>query len=255
MRIRSRPARSITSFRDHDTSLRPWALALLLVGCTASPTPVVRTWGSMRQALKLGQSEARVIPTEVVGPHTIGVGALAELAGEVTVVDGRVRVAEGLAEEPGCSRAATSADAATLLVLADVDTWIEFELPACADRSTLEAVALQHLRELGRDPSNPTPLRVHGQATALDLHVIAGSCPVATPAGQAPWRHHAVDVEVELVGILAVGHAGHLTHHTSITHLHAVLGETSGHLDGIALAPGARLSLPATADVVVKTAP
>ena len=219
----------------------------VLAACSSAPTTQVRVWGSMREALRQGHDEARVVPLDEARPTSVGVGALAGLEGEVTVVDGRVLVSEGAAPVP--ARAATDADAATLLVLADVPAWTESTLPACADLAALEAAVLARLAVLGRDPGIPTPLRIRGRATALDLHVIAGNCPVANPAGPAPWRHHAAAVDVELVGVLADGAAGWLTHHTGVTHLHAVTGgpagELTGHLDGVALEAGATLSLPA----------
>ena len=46
---------------------------------------MVRHWGTVHAALAQGQSQARITLREVARPGFWGVGALAELAGEVTV--------------------------------------------------------------------------------------------------------------------------------------------------------------------------
>ncbi len=223
------------------------SLLLTLASCAApaaAPADEVRTWGTMREALRNGQSERRVVPVQVARPHSIGVGALEGLAGEVTILDGRVLLARGIGHDPWVSQEAGPDDGATLLVLADVAEWEPHQLPACADLAALEAELRARIVATDRDPKQPTPVRIRGRAAYADLHVIAGNCPVANPDGAPAWRFRSEAVEVELVGIHAEDAAGRLTHHTGTTHLHAVIGELSGHLDALALEAGAVLLLP-----------
>ena len=230
------------------TGLRPrflWpALALLATAC-ATPTPEapeVRTWGTMREVLRDGQVEGRIAPLAVTGPHTIGVGALAGLAGEVTIVDGRVLLAladpagEDLPPRELHLRAASGDDQAALLVIAEVRRWVEHPLPACADYGALDAAIADRLRAEGYTPGTPVAIRVRGTAARMDAHVIAGACPIAHPDGPAPFRYTVREEAVELVGFHAEGAAGRLTHHTHTSHLHAIDSSgRSGHLDEIAL--------------------
>lgn len=218
-------------------------LALLataaLAACSAGPT--VTTWGSMREALRLGHSQARVTPTEVTSAQTIGVGALADLAGEVTIVDGEVLVAAPTTPTAApVVRTATAADRATLLVTADVPAWRELSLGDCASYAELEQRIAAQLALAGDDPRQPHPVRIRGRATSLRLHVIAGACPIARPDGPPPWRYDGAAEHVELVGVFVEGAAARLTHHDRRSHLHAVAdagGErVMGHLDEIALA-------------------
>lgn len=235
------------------------ALALGVAACRAAgPAAVsedagpVATWGSMREVLREGRSEARVSPVQVARAGSIGVGALAGLAGEITILDGRVLVAEGSpaprsGEAPAeiHARAGNAEDQAALLVLAEVPAWIEVELDACSSYGELDAAIASHLRARGHDLREPIPVRVRGKRGTLELHVIAGACPIANPSGPPPWRHSGAFDAVEIVGFFAEGAAGRLTHHTHSSHLHAIVGEVMGHLDNLTLEAGALLLLPA----------
>ena len=132
-------------------------------------------------------------------------------------------------------RGPVSDDRAALLVLADVARWEEHELGGCADNEELERAIAAVLLERDHDLAEPLPVRVCGRATDLALHVLAGACPIANPSGPAPWRWRGACDEVELVGFLAEGAAGRLTHHGRRSHLHAVTDEAMGHLDEVAL--------------------
>jgi len=77
------------------------------------------------------------------------------------------------------------------------------------------------------------------------FHVLNASCPIADPSGPEPWRASRESARVTLVGFLADGAAGTITHHGQSSHTHPVLPEESlsGHLDCVSLRAGARLSL------------
>jgi hypothetical protein len=218
---------------------------LLTAGCRA-PQPAtaieLSTWGTMREVLREGRSEARVALAGLAGPTSVGVGALEGLTGEVTVIEGRVLVA--VAMPPGgegerdaeCSlREAEAGDRATLLLLADVPSWDSLQLGICSSYAELEDAISAALRERRHDHALPIPVRVLGRARDLALHVLAGACPIATPSGPPPWRWRGACDQVELVGFFAAGAEGSLTHHGRQSHLHAVAGEVMGHLDEVAL--------------------
>lgn len=220
---------------------------LLLSACGTPPrvaAPEVQTWGTMREVLREGRSEGRVLLAGIAGPNAIGVGALAGLAGEVTIVDGHVLVAtadgplsEGAAPTMDAVRGTVAGERASLLVLAEVERWETITLTDCASYEELEIAIAVQLRERGHLLTDPVPVRIRGVAEQLELHVIAGACPIATPDGPAPWRYAGAGGEVELVGFYVEGAAGRLTHHNHSSHLHAIAegGQLMGHLDAIAL--------------------
>lgn len=244
----------------------PRSLVALLLGiagsCGSSPpargdeVPFARVecWGEMREVLHEGRSHGRVRLRDVLEPGTWGVGALAELAGEITVLDGEATLAvvrEGAVE----LRAPRGADFAALLVLSTVEGWRRVELPQACRLGDLELVVARALERAGYDPAAaPVPLRIEGSFDQLDLHVIAGACPLADPDGAPPWRWSGAGARGTIVGIHAEGAAGRLTHHGRASHLHAVVegveGErVSGHVEELALGADAVLFLPAASSL------
>jgi hypothetical protein len=174
----------------------------------------------MHAVLREGSSEARVALAGLGEPGAIGVGALAGLAGEVTVIDRRVLVATAApARDPGRAperldlREAGRDDHAALLVLAVVPEWEPHEIGACGDYGELEEAIAELLLRRGHDLARPIPVRVRARASDLRLHVVAGACPIANPAGPAPWRWRGRSDDVELVGLFAEGEQGRITHH------------------------------------------
>ena len=232
---------------------RPSAVIIgltLFAGCAAS-TQVVQH-GGMREVLREGNTQPRISLVEVAQrPGAIGVGALAGLAGEVTVVDGNVWVArsrDGSAIISG--PAVVPGDNATLLTVAYVDRWVEVPLPRGGGGAELAKSIAAAARGQGIDTSKPFPFVVDGQLTELEAHVIAGSCPIANPEGDAPWRFTLEKPTAGLlVGFYAEGQDGVMTHHGDKTHTNVVIdrdGRTvTAHADHAAVAPGAVVRVPA----------
>ena len=218
-------------------------LASLAACAGPARAPAVSAHGTMREVLREGRHEGRVDVLRAAGPTTVGVGALAGLAGEVTIVGGRALVATAVAGGRAATRPARDGDRAALLVVADVPVWEDVPLGDVASYHDLDRALAERLRARGVDPAEPTPVRVRGRAPRLSFHVIAGACPIADPTGPAPWRFSGAADDVELVGFYVEGAAGRLTHHTHRSHLHAITREGTGHLDEVALVD-AVLSLP-----------
>lgn len=222
-----------------------WIAALATSACQAPPptTTGLQTFGTMREVMRDGNMEGRVALSQFSGTETIGVGALAHLTGEITIVDGQVLVStvqDGIA----VMRLARPDDQATLLVTEDVGQWHHFEIGACRSYEALEQRIAELLRARGDDVTKPTPVRITGQAKRLQVHVINGACPIAQPDGPKPWRYDGPADNVKLVGFYVEDAAGRLTHHNHSSHLHAVSDQAMGHLDEVSLSDTI-LSLPA----------
>jgi len=237
----------------------PLFFALLMsagaLACTTTDAPdevgTLQQWGQLRNVMRDGETFRRVRLSQVARPGTWGVGALEGLGGEVTVLDGVATIAEATDGELEL-RDATSRDFATLLVLASAEGWAEREVVA-ARAPDVDVVLDAGVRALGFDPvTKPVAIRLEGEFDQLELHVIAGNCPIANPDGPAPLRWSGGGARGTLVGVFAPGRAGDLTHHTHPFHLHALVttpdGRTvSGHVDEVAFAEGVRLLAPALA--------
>lgn len=221
------------------------SLSVWVNGCKApqGATPLVSTWGTIREVLRDGRSEPRVGLAGLGRNGAVGVGALAGLGGEVTIVGGRVLVARADGSDCLVTEASSGA-AATLLVHAEVERWQERPLPDCETYEQLDAAIAGQLARCGFDRRQPTPVRIRGHAEHVEYHVVAGACPIANPSGPAPWRFSGPIAEVELVGIYVEGAAGRWTHHLHDSHLHVVAPGRMGHLDAVTLTD-AGLLLPA----------
>ncbi len=239
--------------------LLPLLLAISAAGACAEPAPrqpfEVLQIGTMREALRMGRSEGRVdLDTVMAEGHEVGVGALAGLTGEVTLIEGMALVSR---VEDGTMRVdlAEDGEEATLLIAAAVEAWDRHPLPPCRDYAALEVAIAAAVKDAGFDPSTPTPIKVEAPAEVIALHVIDGACPIANPTGPPPLRHREEGAEVRLVGFFVEGAAGVATHHDRTSHLHAAVLEgpredgqmaftAAGHLDEVILGQGGILHLP-----------
>jgi len=224
---------------------------LLLTSCTSHST-VVTQHGGMREALRMGKTESRITFEEVNSkPNAIAVGALTNLAGEITIFEGNVYTAT----TPDSLTATTIVhdpkyDSATLLSLAYVPDWNEVILPAGIPLEQAIHIAATNA---GIDTSEPFPFVIKGTAKEFHLHVINGYCPVVNPELETrfkPWNHtETTDELITLVGFYAKNQEGVMTHHGSNVHMHGILTLdgvlTSGHIDSVTLSNDAVILLPA----------
>jgi len=233
----------------------------LTLACSGEDAPVASTtvqlWGTLRDVLRDGHTEGRVTLTDVVRPGSYGIGALTDLAGEITIDAGVAHVVE-LQDGKLVLRPAEPADQATLLVVAQVDAWDSVELPAASNLDELEDAILDKVRAAGLDPTaEPIPVRIKADFKELDLHVLTGSCPYAHPEGPPPWRLKGVAASGVMVGLYVEGRVGVLTHHGRRTHLHAIVRTSDGrsvegHVEAASLKAGGQLQLPRFAPKAVR---
>lgn len=224
------------------------AAACLGGGCT-SPRTAPRTlrFGTLREAMRDGHSEGRVALAELAGLRgSVGVGALADLAGEVTVVDGELWIARAAAGSVVVAREPLPGEQATLLALSNNGHWVEHHTPRDL---TLEEFGTW-LAELGPEPDATWPFLAEGTLDALEAHVVAGACPHAHPEARDSFVLLArPSLTVRLAGFHAPDEPGVLVHHGERLHVHFVEAgpapTLSGHLDGGTLRAGARVRVPA----------
>ncbi len=244
------------------------SVALVAVGCTNTPSASseepeavsaatwdgsVRSWGSLREVLRLGKTEARVDCARAVSQaHAYGVGALKGVTGEILIRDGEVwvsRVVEGQGQTLQAS--SLGEQQATFLAVANVPEWHEVAVQEAVAADDVDALIAKEARRLGLDTTKPFPVVVEGAVSGLKLHVLNGACPFVAPippdSPQAPFELELEAATGTVVGFYSEGPPGQLTHHSSKTHLHVLVeGDQPimGHVDAIGLRPGAVLRLP-----------
>jgi hypothetical protein len=230
------------------------AAAVAIAGC-AGPRPAwdgsVGRWGSVREALREGKSEARVEVGSVVGsPHALGVGAAAGLQGEITVLEGVVWVSRGDSKQTLDNQRGNGKGVdATLLALARVERWQSVPLAVSSGRAALESNVERVLAQARFDELECVPFVVRGELTGLRAHVLRGACPNATDepidGPRAPLWIELDRANATLVGFWTRLPPGELTHHGERAHLHVILPDgTTAHVDEVGTGSSAVLSLP-----------
>ena len=222
---------------------------LFLTGCS-SQTVTVRQYGGMRDALRMGNTQSRVTFKEISSkPHAFAVGALTELEGEITILDGKILVATTPDGAIASSTLGSDEQSATFLTVAYVDNWTRDSIPPDMDFETaVETVAKRN----GVNVDEPFPFYVSAHTNSFDLHVINGFCPVASPDlpnKDQPWRLHGAETDMLIVGFFAKEQEGVMTHHGSNIHMHGIVTSgkepISGHLDKVDIAAGSSIFVPA----------
>lgn len=228
-----------------------YLLLLLLVSGCADPT--VQVFGALRDVMHGADWSARVRLADAGAP-TYAVGALSELRGEVTIIDGTVVCSYSAG---GTARTTVDDQDEGAAVLVATRAALERAVVLERDYTLAELdLALEDLaRAAGVDVTQPFPFVVrHDSFPRLVLHVVDGT--KLTPDSTHD-EHRALSVTIDreaqagaLVGFHSREHQGVFTHHDARTHVHAVLRgrdgawEMTGHLDHATIPAGATLSLP-----------
>ena len=200
----------------------------------------------MHEVLGEGHTQGRVQLRDAVrDSESIGVGALADLRGEVTILDGHSWIARG---EPSAIESVN--EQATLLAVAHVPRWTQTSIASELSSDQLDSFIRQTARSEGIDTDNPFPFVIEGRLDVV-AHVASGACPHAGNASQpAHVERPPFQFTNEvgwLVGFYAERGEGSLTHHGSRTHVHVLLkGDQprTGHVDSVTVAAGAVIRLP-----------
>jgi alpha-acetolactate decarboxylase len=193
-----------------------------------------------------GNFEAQVRLDGVVAKHpTVGVGALAEARGEITIYDGKLIASYGKADTP-----VGPSESAALLAIASVGGWqsvpVENDVPAGEVESFIAVAAKTH----GIDPEISFPFEVRGSIGPYVMHVNAA--PAKGEHGMGLPMAETVQYKGDrLDGLVAGLYAsldlmGIATHGGERTHAHWVSLDMArtAHLDRWGLRSGAYLLLP-----------
>jgi hypothetical protein len=178
---------------------------------------------------------------------TEAVGALSELRGEVTVIEGREVISLGPCE--GCGPAPASA---ALLVAARVSRWRSETVPLDVPEHALRGFIAERARANGIDLGAAFPFRFRGTLQDVVMHVNGGSDPRFTGHG-SPVPMAVADLfresrlEGEVVGFHASADmVGIISHAGDPLHCHWVspARDATAHLDEFGLVAGGTLSFP-----------
>ncbi len=207
----------------------------------------VETFGEFRRLIQLGDFGVKVKLAAVTTKHpTVGVGAVADAIGEITIYDGKLIVSYG---KPGAHPAANS-EAAALLSIASPGEWQSVNVDSDVVPTEIESYLAAAAKSHGIDPEKSFPFEIEGTLTSNFMHVNAAptggphgmGLPVAisveTRGDELHGKVAGVYVSADLVGIAT--HGGERTH----AHWVSPDGTATAHLDRWGLKSGAVLLLP-----------
>jgi alpha-acetolactate decarboxylase len=214
----------------------------------------VRVHGSLRAMFHEGKTGATVTLGAMLPDGDLyAVGALADLAGEVTIVGGKVYLSypdgEGLAR---CETTSRTDAAATLLVAADVPEWRSVVTGRAIPFEDLDEEIARIAASAGLSRVERFPFLVEGTLQDLEWHVIDGSRRTGGGASHADHLAAAVKAKLDhasgsLVGFYSRSDQGVFTHMGASTHVHCALDAplAAGHVDRVTLPAGATVKIPA----------
>lgn len=213
----------------------------------------VQSHGALRAIFHEGATDSAVdVSSLLPNSDLYGVGALAGLDGEVTIVGGVVHRSSAQAEtvvtttlEPGAPLGAA------LLVTSEVNEWRTVNTATPVAFGSLDAHIAALAEEVGLDPGGRFPFLIQGVVEKLRWHVIDGTR--LSEGASSHADHQAASVRGEqargvatLVGFYSAVDQGVFTHRGSRTHVHAVIEDpaVTGHVDHVVLPAGTAIRFP-----------
>lgn len=205
-------------------------------------------WKGSLHAVHHGDSTARLVIEELGDLTGINaVGPVANLDGEITIMDGDLYVSRVRGDD-----VVTEADAragAAFLVWAKVDRWMDpISLgEAIGNHGELESRVASLARQMGLNTEVPFPFLIKGSVESMQWHVLApfSDEQVDTHHLDAALKIASESEQVQLVGFFSTSHQGVFTHRNSHAHIHVVTSRGhTGHVDRIALGKDATIRFP-----------
>ena len=199
--------------------------------------------GSMRSTMWEGRRAGIIAMDTLALPGLYGMGPLAHMRGEITLINGHCHVA--YFEGDSLVVTVDSTAKAPFFVHGHVKGWMDVPLPvAVRDRRTLEDMVG------ALDRSEPFFFVLEGRFDSMEVHVWdlpAGSSFTGPVEGARFKRHLSLrDVHGKVLGVFSRKHRTVFTHHDSDVHLHFLSsdGRVMGHVDRVTFqGPAIRLSV------------
>ncbi len=215
----------------------------------------IQVHGALRAMFHEGRTGAETTLADLpASPSLFAVGALADLSGEITIIDGRVHLS--YPEDDGTARWETldGSDAgAALLVAAEVDAWCAVRTSEPLSFADLDDGIAALAERAGLAPDGRFPFLMEGEFEDLHWHVIDGRRLVDGGSSHEDHLAAAVTgredrVRATLIGFHSLTDQRVFTHHSSNTHIHFVDDESgfSGHVDHVVVPAGTIVKFPVT---------
>lgn len=219
---------------------------------TLSPDGQVRVYGALREMFHEDRIGPRVSLAEMLPSDDLyAVGALAELAGEVTILGGEAHLARPEGGSARTERRARSDAEATLLVAANVPAWRSAAIERAIGFDEIDTRIAELAEAAGMTLDERFPFLLEGEFEDLRWHVIDGRRLTGEETSHRDHLAAAVLTQRDrtpavLVGFYSEDDQGVFTHMGSRTHIHCVVEDplAAGHVDHVVVPAGTTLKFP-----------
>ena len=207
----------------------------------------LESWGEFRRMMMTGDFSPKIRLDEVMARHpTVGVGAVSDARGEISIFDGKLVISYGKA---GPSTDATS-EYAALLTIGSTSDWQSAPVEQDIAPEMVKSYIATEAKARGIDAEKSFPFEVRGNIGPYVMHVNAA--PTGGPHGMGLPMAITVQNTGDRIDGLVTGLyvssdlIGIATHGGERTHAHWVSldARSTAHLDRWGLSAGAYLLLP-----------
>lgn len=207
----------------------------------------IESWGEFRRMMMSGDFSPKIKLSEVMARRpSIGVGAVADARGEITICDGKLIVSYGKAG----TQPDRNSESAALLAIGSTGDWQIVAVERDVAPPEIETYVAAAAKARGIDMEKSFPFEVRGTLASYVMHVNAAPTNGLHGMGQ-PMAITVVSQGERIDGGVAGLYVsadlmGVATHGGERTHAHWVSpdGNATAHLDAWGLKSGAMLMLP-----------
>lgn len=240
--------------------------SIALIATLAGAQPMgFKHYGHFMHMMHTGETAGQVQLSKLDTASGVwGVGALADLKGEIIQVDGKLLISLG-SDAQGKVNPPKSNDSAVLWASAKVNQWVSAKVPSDMSQAQFEAFAKEQAKAQKLDLEQPFVFRVSGDYAHLIWHVVTGEKSAA--GGHGAHGHGAQgghggghanqqsgmkvfrnpQANGQLVGVYSGAKLeGIVSHQGERFHVHYIDNDmtVSGHVDQYTVRAGATLWLP-----------
>jgi len=227
-------------------------LFVFLLNCNNTETQnyEVKFKGALREMMHAGNLTSRMALSELENLENLyALGATENLKGEIQIFNSKPY---NSAERNADVVIENSFDEnASLLVYAQVENWIDVDIPSnIVTYQELEVFVFEQAKLNKIDIENPFPFMMNGIVKSIDWHVINwkdGDTEHSHKKHVESGPHGTLEnANLEILGFYSNKHHAIFTHHTTNMHLHfRKLDNTlAGHIDGMIFGENMMLRLP-----------
>ncbi len=212
------------------------SIFLSVVALIAKP-PEVKVSGAMKNVMMNGDLSAHADIDTLNKTHLYGLGPVAELKGEIMILDGKVYTTakdstKFLNQQNKVSKAA-------LLVYSNVEKWRAISINLTINSYTeLEKLVETTAKDNGYDTELPFAFKINAAPVKVAYHVIdwkKGVEHTMENHKQFAYAGEIANVPLSMLGFYSKHHQSIFTHHTTFMHVHILDEKTNtvGHLDDL----------------------